>query len=149
MACEASTGRAMLIFSQSLTAVMEDFCENGDPAERDLLYDWYFGEDDKRIEEAVTALYEFSRNIPDADRYFAEQLALYRDPDGKDGGKALTRYTDNYVLKPAETLSELCTGLEGLAAGTPAEKFAGEWEALCSVLAEINDAESCVFMKQD
>ena len=135
---------AKLIFSQSLTAVMEDFCENGDPAERDLLYDWYFGEDDKRIEEAVTALYEFSRNIPDADRYFAEQLALYRDPDGKDGGKALTRYTDNYVLKPAETLSELCTGLEGLAAGTPAEKFAGEWEALCSVLSEINDTESCV-----
>ena len=133
---------AKLIFSQSLTAVMEDLCENGDPAERDLLYDWYFGEDDKRLEEAVTALYEFSRNIPDADRYFAEQLALYRDPDGKDGGKALTRYINNYVIKPANRLSELCDELKSLAAGTPAEKFAYDWEMLCSDLSAVKDADS-------
>ncbi|MBQ3842041.1 MAG: UvrD-helicase domain-containing protein [Ruminiclostridium sp.] len=134
---------AKLIFSQSLTAIMEDFCENGDPHERELLYDWYFGEDDRHIEEAVTYLYTFSRNVPDADRYFNEQLALYRDPDGKNGSTALEKYIKAYIIKPAETLSALCGELTELSAGTPAETFAQEWNALSGMLSGIDGAESC------
>lgn len=135
---------AKLIFSQALTAVMEDLCENGDPEQRDLLYDWYFGEDDSRIEEAVTYLYNFSRNIPDADRYFAGQLALYSDPDGKDAGKAVEKYLGLQIKRPAELLGEMCEQLLVSAAGTPAEGFSKDWQKLYEMLSGITDTKSCI-----
>ena len=127
---------AKLMFSQSLAAVLEEFCETGDPAGRDRLYDRFAGENDKKLEEALTYLYNFSRNIPDADSFFADQLALYRDPDDPSAaaGEAVSKYFRRCIEKPLEALTGLCGELVPMCAGTAAEGFAAEWQALAETV---------------
>ncbi|MBQ9383113.1 MAG: UvrD-helicase domain-containing protein, partial [Ruminiclostridium sp.] len=131
---------AKLMFSQSLSAVLEGFCETGDPDERDRLYDRFAGEDDKKLEEALTYLYNFSRNIPDAGRYFAEQLEMYRDP-GKSSASAadaLAAYFRRRISEPLSELAELCDELDTLCEGTPAEHLPTEWRALSELITGAN-----------
>ena len=133
---------AKLIYNQSRTAVMEDFCENGDSAERDRLYDWFAGETDKRIEDAVDILYRFSKRIPDADSFFDEQLSYYNDPDSSESEAALA-FFERQTSAVSAHLCELCEEMEQAAADTPAESCAAEWKALCETAAKIKTVSDC------
>lgn len=126
---------AKLIFAGALSAVMEDFCENADKKKRGLLYDWYAGETDKRIEDAVSYLYNFSRNIPYSETFFKRRLGIYRgkseiDPDTR---SLLHTYLYRNVMLNAERIAELADELETQCTGTPAEGFAGEWHTLSDI----------------
>ena len=136
---------AKLIFARSMTAVLEDFCENGDPQERDMLYDWYAGEDDRRIVTVLTTLYEFSRNIPDPGAFFAGQLALYADPENmspisEEFTCRLIRYRMNDLVGELEGyLSEL----QKLTPDTPAAALPEEWDGLLCELKRADDIRTC------
>ena len=136
---DAAEGDIML--AKALAKVLEDFCESGDPEKRDMLYEWYAGENDARIESALLTLYRFSRNIPDAKAYFAEQLALYSDPDSSSA--VLDRYFARRITEPAERLCDLCAEIETMTYGTGAAKFAAKWRVICGALSGITDADSC------
>ncbi|MCM1333657.1 MAG: UvrD-helicase domain-containing protein [Bacteroides sp.] len=69
--------------SLALDAVLEDFYATADEEEKALLYDWYGGENDEALAETVQGLYEFSRNLPDAAAFFADQLSIYENPAEK------------------------------------------------------------------
>ncbi|MBQ9483623.1 MAG: UvrD-helicase domain-containing protein [Ruminiclostridium sp.] len=136
---------AQLIYNRSLAAVMEEFCESGDPAERELLYDWFAGETDKRIEDAVNILYRFSKRIPDPEKFFADQLGYYRDPSSSVCGTsgAAKRFLVKNVIHAAEKMSAICDELILSAEFTQAEPCAHEWRVLCDAALCIKDAESC------
>lgn len=131
-----------LIYNQSRTAVMEDFCENGDPVERDRLYDWFAGETDKRIEDALDILYNFSKRVPDAQKFFADQLLYYSDPDNA-GSAAASAFFERQTASAVPRLRELCDEFEQAAADTPAEGCAAEWRALCETAEKIKTGSDC------
>ena len=147
---------AKLIYSQSVTAVMEEFCESGDRDEREKLYDWFAGETDKRIEDAVDIIYQFSKRIPDADRYFDEQLSCYRDPDNFRGSSAVSsgNFLERNVLMGAKKLDEICRELEILKdPASPSNgyvsRLADAWRAVCDAALEIKDIKSCTKIYND
>ena len=126
---------AKLIYAGALSAVMENFCEKADKKERDLLFDWYAGEDDRRAAEAVSYLYRFSRNIPYADAYFRRRLGIYRgkaeiDPDTR---HLLNMYLYTNVQLNAQAIAELCGDLEAQCVNTPAAEFAAQWRGLADI----------------
>lgn len=126
---------AKLIYAGALSEVMENFCASADKKERDLLFDWYAGEDDKRAAGAVSYLYNFSRNIPYSDAYFRRRLDIYRgkaeiDPDTR---HLLDMYLYSNVQLNAQAISELCGELETQCVNTPAEDFALEWRELSEI----------------
>lgn len=139
---------AQLIYNKAMDHVLEEFCESGDPdtaRDRDMLYDWFFGETDERIVKAIDTLYRFSRNIPDADRYFDSQLAMYRDPDdlSPEAATMLDTYITAAVSAHTAALRELNGQLSGLVPGTPAEELPEQWAALIGIAESITDAQSC------
>ncbi|MBP5604162.1 MAG: UvrD-helicase domain-containing protein, partial [Ruminiclostridium sp.] len=136
---------ARLIYNESLNTVMEDFCENGDPAERDRVFDWFAGETDKRITDAVDTLYRFSRSLPDADTFFDDQLSLFRSPveASKSGSKAADRFFRRSVLGTVHALQELYGKVLTVTAGTPGERYAVQLGAICGEAEKITDENSC------
>ena len=147
---------ARLIYTRAVSTVMEDFCENGSKEERELLYEWFAGETDARIVEAVDILYRFSKNIPDADRFFADQLAKYRDPDSSScsSEQAAERFFETKVLAGKERLNELCGELELLddptsAANGMVKRYSEEWYGIRDAVLEISDIASCTEIYND
>ncbi len=122
-----------LIFSASLERIMEDFCEKGKAEERELLFDWYGGEDDSGITELVAIIYNFSRNLTYPERFYKKWLTAYKNPD-KFPKRIITEYFGSNILKPAAELKELTREFYENSAGTPAEGFSAELLRLAYLL---------------
>ncbi len=122
-----------LIFSASLEKVMEDFCEKGRPEERELLFDWYGGEDDSGITELIAIIYNFSRNLVYPERFYKKWLTAYKNPE-KFPKRIITEYFNSNIIRPAAELLELVWEFYQNSVDTPAEKFAAELLTLAKML---------------
>jgi len=69
-----------LLYDRSLDMVMEQFYEDGDEAEKTLLYDWYGREDDSELCGAVTELHGFMRKLPDPEGSMKKWQEMYDNP---------------------------------------------------------------------
>lgn len=122
-----------LIFSASLEKVMEDFCEKGKAEERELLFDWYGGEDDSGITELIAIIYNFSRNLVYPERFYKKWLTAYKNPE-KFPKRIITEYFNSNIIRPAAELLELVWEFYQNSVDTPAEKFAAELLTLAKML---------------
>ncbi len=111
-----------LIFSKSLTAVLERFYETAEEEEKDLIYDWYGGENDDTLRSLVEKLYYFSRNLISPDEYFDKWLEFYENSENAEAEskKLLEKHIGGYVAEMKRLTEEFSLG----AAGTPAEDTA-------------------------
>ncbi len=135
-----------LMYARAMRTVLEDLCANGSPDERDLLYTWFFGENDDALQDAITKLYDFSRDLPDRDTFFKEQTALYSDPD--DPPPHVQAQLDAYVRRNitanfAGALA-LLPKLTTLATGTGADKVPGKWEESLNAAKGVTDLKTCI-----
>ena len=77
-----------LFAEQAIKTVLDGFCEAEDAEtarKRQMLYDRFAGEDDSKLEDVIKYLHRFSKKIPDAEKFFAGQIAAYRDPSETSG----------------------------------------------------------------
>ena len=95
-----------LLYDRALNMVMEQFYEEGDEAEKTLLYDWYGREDDSELCTAVTALHSFMRKLPDPDGSMKKWQEMYDNP-AEYKEKLFALYADICIKPFAEEMSEL------------------------------------------
>lgn len=128
-----------LILSRALDAVMEQFCEKGDKAERERLYDWYGDEDDKEIAGIVEKMYRFSRNLISPREYFDEWLGYYEKPE-KYMEDVADKYYDSYIADPARELGDISAMIcseASLSDSDKAKEFADEIMNIALILCNI------------
>ncbi len=82
-------GEGELMFVKSLETVMEDFYENAPEEDRQLLYDWYGGENDDEIFRNIRYVWDFLRKLPDPEKSLGKWLRIYENP---------ADYADDYTL---------------------------------------------------
>ena len=129
---------AELELSLALDAALEEFYKTAEEAEKSLLYDWYGGENDALLCEVLRALYEFSRNLPDAAASFSEWLSVYENPAEK--LPPLKKLFAEREVSPSLTRAdELVSSLLG-SAQEKDQKLGKEWQALFGALSEIYEA---------
>ncbi len=129
---------AELELSLALDAALEEFYKTAEEAEKSLLYDWYGGENDALLCEVLRALYEFSRNLPDAAASFSKWLSVYEDPAEKlPPLKKL--FAEREVMPSLALAEERISSLLG-SAQEKAPKLGKEWQALFGGLSEIYEA---------
>ena len=135
-----------LLYARAVRSVLEDYCENGDPVKRDMMYDWFFGEDDTDLEKAITTLYEFSRTLPDRKVYFRDQIALYDDPDNMSpqAKAVLEKYVEKNIVKAFAAIREKFTKLLALAPAARTTKFAGKLNDVINLTNSVTDMRSCL-----
>ncbi len=123
---------AALMLSQALTDVMEEFCEQDNAEKRDLLYDWFADKDDRNIEAAIRYLYDFSRNLPDADGFFAAQLDAYRSPENISGKNRenLNDFINKHIKNTAADIFTLCAEMSSASNETQTALFCEQWRSL-------------------
>ena len=111
-----------LIFSKSLTAVLEDFYETASDEDKDLIYDWYGGENDDTLRALIEKLYYFSRNLISPEEYFDKWLEFCENSENAeaDSKRLLKKHIGGYVADMKRLTDEFSLG----AAGTPAEDTA-------------------------
>lgn len=129
---------AELELSLALDATLEEFYKTAEEADKSLLYDWYGGENDALLCEVLRALYEFSRNLPDAASSFSEWLSVYENPAEKlPPLKKL--FAEREVFPPLTRAEELISSLLG-SAEEKDQRLGKEWRALFGGLSEIYEA---------
>ncbi len=129
---------AELELSLALDAALEEFYKTAEEAEKSLLYDWYGGENDALLCEVLRALYEFSRNLPDAAASFSKWLSVYEDPAEKlPPLKKL--FAEREVMPSLALAEERISSLLG-SAQEKDQKLGKEWQALFGGLSEIYEA---------
>lgn len=126
---------AELELSLALDAALEEFYKTAEEAEKSLLYDWYGGENDALLCEVLRALYEFSRNLPDAAASFSEWLSVYENPAEK--LPPLKKiFAEREVMPSLTRAEELFSSLLG-SAQEKDQKLGKEWQALFGGLSEL------------
>jgi len=95
-----------LLYDRSLDMVMEQFYEDGDEAEKTLLYDWYGREDDSELCGAVTELHGFMRKLPDPEGSMKKWQEMYDNPAAHKE-RLFALYADICIKPFAEEMAEL------------------------------------------
>ncbi len=129
---------AELEFSKALDEVMEQFYETADQTEKDLLYGWYGGENDKMICRLIKELFVFSRSLPDWEKSFREWLGFYEEPE-KLPENVKRGYIESEILPAISRMREIVG--EMAECGEKASAFAEEWSALVSSLEDAEEKE--------
>ncbi len=135
---------AALMLSKALNDVMEEFCESSNAEKRDLLYDWFSDKDDRIIADTIRYLYKFSRNLPDADSFFAAQLEEYRCPENTSGRSRenLDNFINRNIKNTASEIAALCVEMSALSSEPQALSFCEQWKELAKTASEPDsDAE--------
>ncbi len=114
-----------LEFSKALDAVLERFYETAEPAEKELLYSWYGGENDSLLCRILKELYDFSRNLPDWKKSFREWLEWYENPE-KLPPSIKKKYMDSEIVPALSRMREICAEISG-GENEKAKRFAQEW----------------------
>ncbi len=95
-----------LLYDRTLDMVMEQFYEEGNEAQKELLYDWYGREDDSELCNAVTELHDFMRKLPDPENSMKKWQEMYDNPaECKENLFAL--YAEICIKPFAEEMAEL------------------------------------------
>lgn len=95
-----------LLFDKALDCVMEEFYEQGSDAEKNLLYDWYGGEDDSELCSAVKTLYDFMKKLPYPEKSMSEWQDMYENP-AKYKEKLVPIYLEICIKEEAEEMAEI------------------------------------------
>ena len=127
-----------LLAGQAMKTVLDGFCEAEDSvtaAKRDMLYERFAGEDDSRLEETVRYLHEFSKKIPDAQRFFERQLAAFSDPAAITGlmKERIDEELQSSVILPLKEIQRLTDELCAMTADTPAAGTGETWLMLAGM----------------
>ena len=135
-----------LMYARAVKTVLEDYCESGDPVRRDMMYDWFFGEDDRELEKAITTLYRFSRNLPDRKNYFRDQIAIYDDPDkmSPQSMAQLEKYVKKHIVDVFAGIRAVIPDLTEIADRAQATKYAAKVAGVAELTAGITDMASCL-----
>lgn len=131
-----------LIFSKSLTAVLENFYETAPDEDKDLIYDWYGGENDDTLRTLIEKLYYFSRNLISPDEYYDKWLALYENSENAEAEikRLIKQHIGGYVSEMKRLTEEYSLG----AAGTPAEDTAKCGEEKVKIWEQFDPEKSTV-----
>lgn len=95
-----------LLFDKSLDCVMEEFYEQGDEAEKNLLYDWYGRENDSELCSAVKAIYDFMKKLPYPEKAMEGWQDMYNNPS-EYKEKLIPVYLEICVKPVAQEMAEL------------------------------------------
>ena len=100
------TAEGRLVYQKALDYVMEKFYEGADKKKKALLYDWYGGENDKGLCQAVTAVYELMRKLPDPEASVKKWQDMYDNP-AKYKKDLFALYAEICIKPVAEEMAEL------------------------------------------
>ncbi len=128
---DEADGRVM--YDKSLEAVMEDFYENGNQAGRELVYDWYGGENDGELLSNITYIYSFLRTVPDVEKALSLWSMLYENPE-----ENAPKYQ---ILQLRKLSSRYITGMKKILSGAYAEnekceELLKKWRNLVGIMEE-------------
>ena len=113
-----------LFAAQAMKTVLDRFCDANDTVtaeKRQMLYDRFAGEDDSKLEKTIEYLHKFSKKIPDANKFFSDALAFYKDPTKSAGliTDKLNEDINNMIIQPLADIQTLAAALYPLTQAVP------------------------------
>lgn len=79
-----------VMMKRAMDTVLEDFYDNAPEADKNLIYDWYGGENDNSLCEAIKYLCDFIKKLPNMEKDIEKWRDVYNNP---------ALYADEYFIR--------------------------------------------------
>lgn len=126
-----------LVFAKAMDEVLERFYAEAPEEEKELIYSWYGGENDKELCELLEMLYNFAKNLPDYKSYFEHWLSVYENPQN-----IPNEILDSFVSERITVrVNEIKNNLDIIEEQYPekAGKFVAKWRELIATFLSIDN----------
>lgn len=137
-------GELKLLRHDVLTQVLESYYEEGNPEFLDFVEAYADGRDDRKLEELILKIYEFSRSHPDSEEWLQNCVAAYQIDSVEDLEQTTYfAYTKEHVYAYMESALELVN--QGLAICQEPDgpyMYASAFESDSKQIEKIHEAQS-------
>ncbi len=117
-----------LVFAKAMDETLERFYANTAEAEKELLYNWYGGENDNQLCKLLEMLYEFAKNLTDYKSYFEHWVDIYENPQNVPN-EIVGSFIAERIVSRKNEIDDILEELEE-SDSEKVRKFAAEWREL-------------------